>query len=306
MLSLRSILIREVSKAFIKKQNLGKKTLSEERESMESFTKWFKLDKTIQIEKLSIDGLSFEKISHPDAVKGNIIIHLHGGGYTVGSINTHRLLAADIAKAAKAEIFIPEYRLAPENPFPAALTDSLKIYKWILEQGINPSKIIISGDSAGGGLALATFMALKNNGDPLPVGLICISPWVDLLCSGKSHILKSKQDPVLSTEYLKKSALLYAGEEDLKNPLISPLYGDFQGFPPMLIQVGTEEILFDDAITLTEEAKSSRVDVRLSVWDGMWHVWHMVGKFLPESINAINEIGDFAQELFSNNTEEEI
>lgn len=300
MQSIRSFIIRETSRAFIKANNRKSLSIDEQREMMESLTKFVKIPQNINIEKFDIDGVKIEKITHVDADNENIIMHLHGGGYTTCSINTHRLLASAISKASKSQVVLPSYRLAPEYPFPAALDDSLKVYRGLLSQGIKPSNIIISGDSAGGGLAVATVMFLRDNGEQLPIGVICISPWVDLMCTGNSHLTNVKADPTVNIKNLKESALLYAGGEDIQNPLLSPIYGDYQSFPPMLIQVGSEEILLDDSITLAEKARTANVEVNLKVWKGMWHVWHIIGDIIPESRMAIEEIGAFACGLLKN------
>ena len=260
---------------------------------MESLTKLIPVSKEFKIDKVNADGIYSEEIYNPNENNGCVMIHLHGGAYTFGTLNSQHIFATTIAKQTKCMVILPEYRLAPEYPFPAALDDSLKVYKWLLNQGIDSSKIIICGDSAGGGLAVATVMALKENGLELPRGIVCLSPWVDLLAKGESHKTKAKVDFTLCAMDLHKSAKLYAGKENLKNPLISPVYGDFTGFPPMLIHVGTEEILLDDSVMLAEKAREDKVDVTIKIWEGMWHVWHLMGNIVPEGKEAIEEVCEF-------------
>ncbi len=159
----------------------------------------------------------------------------------------------------------------------------LSAYRWLLEQGFEAKNIIIAGDSAGGGLALAITLALRDAGEALPAAVVCISPWTDLNLTGDSYRTKAKTDPILNMKELRHWALCYANEDNLSNPLVSPAYADFHGFPPMLIQVGSEEILLDDALQVAEKAKAAGVDVTLKVWPGMWHVWHATGTWLPEA-----------------------
>jgi epsilon-lactone hydrolase len=206
------------------------------------------------------------------------------------------MMCIPMAQMLKMNLLLPEYRLAPENPFPAALEDALKSYRWLLTQGYKSSDIIVSGDSAGGGLSLATVLALRDAGEPLPAAVVVMSPWADLTHKGQSHVTKADSEAVLKTEVLKEWALCYADEANLSNPLVSPVYADFHGFPPLLIQVGSEEILLDDSLLLTEKAKADGVAVTLKVWDGMWHVWQALGDFLPESRKAFEELGQFVQE----------
>jgi acetyl esterase/lipase len=192
------------------------------------------------------------------------------------------------------------YRLAPEHPYPAALEDSIAAYHWLLTQGVDPSQIIIAGDSSGGGLVLVTMVTLRDAGEQLPAGAVCISPWTDLSLTGASIHQKSKLDPILNPTSLDMYAKFYAGEYELTSPLISPLYADLQELPPLLIQVGADEILLDDAIRLTEKARDARVDVTLEIWDEMFHVFQLI-PFLPETKKAIGSIAEFvSQNLITN------
>ena len=175
-----------------------------------------------------------------------------------------------MAQTLKLKILLPEYRLAPEHPFPAALDDALKTYRWLLAQGHKASNIILSGDLAGGGLALATVLSLRDNKEPLPAAVICISPWADLTLTSQSHVTNAEAESILTIGTLKEWSLAYTAENNLRNPLVSPIYADFHNFPPLLIQVGSDEILLDDARTLADKAKADGVDVTLKIWN--WHV----------------------------------
>ena len=185
------------------------------------------------------------------------------------------------------------YRLAPEHPHPAALEDAITAYRWLLTQGYDPSQIVIAGDSAGGGLALAALLALLDAGEPLPAGAVCISPWTDLALTGASMRSKAKVDHILDPNSLEMYARYYAGIDEVTSPLLSPLYADLKGLPPLLIQVGGDEILLDDATRLAEQAREAGVDVTLEIWDEMFHVFQLVS-FLPETQKAVKHITDFA------------
>jgi acetyl esterase/lipase len=256
------------------------------------------ISKDTKVEKINIDGIQAEWLIPSGADDKKVILYLHGGGYVTGSIEDHRMMCGLLANAAGAKVLIPEYRLAPENPFPAAVDDAVKVYEWLLAQGLPSADIIIAGDSAGGGLSVATVLALKDKSASLPTAVLCLSPWADLTLKGRSHTTKAKADAVLRRDVLHEWALCYTDESNLTNPLVSPVYGDFHGFPPLLIQVGSEEILLDDSLMLAEKAKADGVDVTLKIWDGMWHVWQALGDLIPENKKTFEEIGQFAQRQF--------
>jgi len=224
-----------------------------------------------------------------------VILHLHGGGYTKCSCNTSRLTAAQISAASACSVLVIDYRLAPEHPFPAALEDAAAAYRWLLDQGFEPENIVLLGDSAGGGLGVSTLVTLVANGDKLPCAAVLLSPWADLTGSGESMTTRADADPWMTERECRTSAELYAAGADLGHPLISPLFADLSGLPPLLIQVGTDEILRDDSLRLAENAKGAGVDVTLDVWEGMWHVWHYFAPQLPEGVQAIEKVGEFVQ-----------
>ena len=247
----------------------------------------------VTCEPVDAGGVPAEWIAAPGAVKERVILYLHGGGYVIGSINTHRAMIARIARASNARALAIDYRLAPEHPFPAALDDATRAYKWLLAQGYKPQKIVIAGDSAGGGLTLAALIALRDSSQPLPAGAVPISPWTDLEGTGESVRSRAEKDPMVGQDSLAESAKQYYGAHDPKDPMVSPLHANFRGLPPMLIQVGDAEILLDDATRVAERAKAAGVDVQLEVWDDMIHVWHVFAKLLPEGQQAIDKIGKF-------------
>ena len=256
------------------------------------------IPKTMLAEKINIDEIHSEWLVPAGASHEKVILYLHGGGYVTGCIEDHRMLCGLLATATGVKVLIPEYRLAPENPFPAALDDALKIYHWLLAQGTSSANIIIAGDSAGGGLSVATVLALKDKNVSLPAAVLCLSPWVDLTLKNQSHITKAKVEALLQKDVLREWALCYTDESNLTNPLVSPIFADFHGFPPLLIQVGSEEILFGDSILLAEKAKADGADVTLKIWDGIWHVWQARGGLLPENKKTFEEIGQFVRNQF--------
>jgi acetyl esterase/lipase len=221
-----------------------------------------------------------------------VILYLHGGGYMLGSIHTHRELVSRLSRAAGARGLLIDYRLAPEHPFPAAVDDALAAYRFLLSGGIEPRRIAIAGDSAGGGLTLATLLALRDAGDPLPAAGVGLSPWTDLEGLGASAQPGAVDDPLLTLAGLREMAGRYAPGA-LRNPLASPVHGSYRGLPPLLLQVGTREILLDDSTRVAERARAAGVDVTLEKWDGLIHVWQLFGSEIPEARQAVQAIGDF-------------
>ncbi len=227
-----------------------------------------------------------------------VILYLHGGGYVIGSPKTHRSIAGNIAKGTNLNALVIDYRKAPEHPFPAALDDTVNAYKFLLEQRkYNPRNIILIGDSAGGGLVVALQYYLKEQGLPLPMASVLLSPYLDLKQKGKSVKKNAKNDRFLDVFEMRKWARFYAPEQDLGNPLISPLYGDPTGLPPMLIQASESEVLFDDAKRMTNKARKCGVDVTFQTWKGLVHWWHLFGT-LPEAKEAIDKIIEYINRQF--------
>ncbi len=228
-----------------------------------------------------------------------VILQLHGGGYIGAMRNIYRSFAGLYNELGRGiNVFTPDYRVAPEHPYPAALEDALSAYEWLLQIGCQPEKIVFAGDSAGGGLALALCLYLKDHGRKLPEGLILMSPWTDLTASGESYETNYTRDPLFgNTRDSMIYNLDYAGEEDVKNPYISPLFGSYEGFPPMLVQAGSIEMLLSDSVSLAKKAKAAGVKVRLSIYEEMFHVFQMGELLLPESRQAWEEAGKFLRVL---------
>ncbi len=268
-----------------------------QREFVEKYATQPKRSMGVVTESINAGGVPAEWITLPGVDEDKVLFHLHGGAYVFGSVNSQRNLIAHLAKAGGVRAFAPDFRLAPEHPFPAPLEDVLAAYRWLLSTGIDPENIIMSGDSSGGGLALGALVSLRDAGDPLPVGVVLLSPWTDLAGTGDSMKTKADVDVVCKPDVMIVNAKNYAGGYDLKHPLISPMYADLTGLPPMLIHVGEDEVMLDDSTRLAERAKETGVDVTLEVWKGMMHIFPMYVGVIPESKKSISEIGAFIQKL---------
>jgi acetyl esterase/lipase len=271
----------------------GELDVENKRARLEALSKKVKPSNDLQYTAVIADSVSAEWVAPSGSFTDSVILYLHGGIYTRGSINSHRPLVANIANAAKARALIIDYRLAPEDPFPAAVEDAVIAYRWLLANNIAPNQIVVAGDSAGGGLTLSMLVALRDAGERLPAGAICLSPWTDLAITGESWSTKAKVELILDPEEVLKSAKLYLGNANPQTPLASPLYADLKDFPPLLIHVGTDEILLSDSTRFAERAQAAGVDVNLEVWEGMFHVWHFAANALPEGRRAINRIAQF-------------
>jgi len=246
----------------------------------------------VEVTTLDMGGVAAERLV-PTAVGRRSVLYLHGGGYVFGSPTTHRQLGAAIALAAQASVFVIDYRLAPEHPFPAALDDAMSAYRWLIGVTESPSDMAVAGDSAGGGLAVATLMAARDEGLPLPAACVAISPWADMTCSAASFNSKAGWQPNIERGRLKSLADAYLAGQGDRTPLASPIFGDLAGLPPLLIHVGSEEALLDDSRALHDRAQGAGVETTLEVWDDMVHVWHNYHHRLSEARDAVARIGGF-------------
>ena len=227
--------------------------------------------------------------------KQKAILYVHGGGYAIGSITSHRGLAARLADECGCAALLFNYRLAPENPYPAALHDVAAVYEWLIANDYLPENIIFAGDSAGGGLALATLLYLKDKKKAMPRCAVLLSPWADLTGTQASHHENIMLDPLIDPNSALLWSKLYANGMPLNSPYISPIFGDFSGLPPLIIHVGTEEMLLDDSKRVFEAAQKANVDVEFEIWDGMVHVFHQFWHILPEAKTAFQKIGNFVK-----------
>lgn len=245
------------------------------------------------VEKVTAGAVPGEWITTPGADAERVILFLHGGGYCLGSCSSHRGLASLLSRAAGVRALIIDYRLAPEHPFPAGLEDAVAAYRWLLGRGVDPKHIAVAGDSAGGGLTLATLLSLRDAGDPLPAGAVLLSPWTDLALTGESLVTRAELDPVLGKASMLGMTRWYIGDMDPRTPLASPLYAEMRGLPPLLVHVGDHEVLLDDAVRVATRARAAGVDVTLEVWDEMWHVFHATAPRVPEARQAVEKVGEF-------------
>jgi monoterpene epsilon-lactone hydrolase len=238
-------------------------------------------------------GVRAEWTATPNAVATRAILYVHGGGYVIGSLDSHRHAAAEIGRAAAARVLALDYRLAPEHPFPAPVEDALAGYRHLLAQSFSPAQIAIAGDSAGGGLVVAAMLAIREAGLPQPACGWCISPWVDMESTGESITAKAAEDPVVQRAGLDFMARTYLAGADPRHPHASPLHGDLAGLAPLLIQVGAAETLLDDATRLAARAGAAHVAVTLEIWPEMIHVWHVMHPVLAAGRRAIASGGAF-------------
>lgn len=263
------------------------------RRSFERMTDGFTIDVPARYSRVNAGGVTAEWVTAEGASDSRVVLYFHGGGYIIGSPRTHRAMLAHLSKAAGARVLSLDYRLAPEHPFPAPVEDSTAAYRWLLQEGFDPARIALGGDSAGGGLTVAALVQIRYLGLPVPAAGVCISPWVDMEGLGESMETRAKADPMVSKENLMVSAKTYLGGADPRAPLAAPLYADLRGLPPLLIQVGDAETLLDDSTRLAGVAREAGVDVRMDVWDDMIHVWHVFAPILPEGKQAISQAGEF-------------
>ena len=238
-------------------------------------------------------GVNAEWVSWLGVAEDKVLLYLHGGGYVFGGPDSHRDLAWRLAKESGVRVLVVDYRLAPEHPFPAALDDATRSYRWLLEQGIAPENISVAGDSAGGGLAAALVLNLTNLGVKLPKAVVMISPWADLAMTGDSMKTNADKDAMLSPEAISRFANFYLGDSNPKAPLASPVFADLSGFPPALILVGSTEVLLSDAETIAQKINDSGGLATLEIWPKMPHVFPLFAGIIPEGKAAVSQISEF-------------
>jgi monoterpene epsilon-lactone hydrolase len=271
-------------------------TVADRRQGFDRLADKFPVEPDVTCEKVDAAGVPAEWVVAPGAENRRVLLYLHGGGYVIGSINTHRDLAGRLSRAAAARVLLIDYRLAPEYPHPAAVEDATTAYRWLRRHGATPAHTVIAGDSAGGGLTIATLVTLRDAGEALPAAGVCISPWVDLEGIGESMTTRASVDPIVQRQGLVWFANLYLGGAHPRTPLAAPLYADLHGLPPLFIHVGTAETLLDDATRLAERARTAGVDVTLEVCEEMIHVWHLFAAMLPEGQQAIERVGAYIRQ----------
>ncbi len=245
---------------------------------------------------LALPGVRGEWVSHPRSAADRVVLYVHGGAFCMGSPMSHRKLVAHICAQGEARALSLDYRLAPEHPFPAALEDTLAAWRYLRGSGLAPSRIAFAGDSAGGNIVLVALIVLRDAGEPLPAAAVCLSPPTDLTGGSASLVSRAQMDPLIRLESVIPLLRAYVGRTLPSDPRVSPLLADLRGLPPLLIHVGSREVLYDDSIRFAEKAREAGVDVRLEVGTDLWHVWHATVPYVPEAKSAVVGIGQFLRE----------
>jgi monoterpene epsilon-lactone hydrolase len=260
--------------------------------------KAFGLPPDVTVQPVSANGVRAEWTSTPDADLSSAVLYLHGGGYVICSLVSHRHLMAEVGRAAGTRTLAIDYRLAPEHPFPAPVEDTVAAYRYLLDSGLRPRRIALAGDSAGGGLVVGALLAMREAGLPLPACGWCISPWVDMEALGQSFADRAEADPTVQKATIQMMAQWYLGGADPRHPHAAPIHGDLRGLPPLLIQVGAAETLLDDSVALARKAGAADVPVELQIWPEMIHIWHIYFPMLSAGRRAIASGGSFVRNAF--------
>ena len=301
MISLRGRMIRFMSKQFFKRIKPDA-DIDKLRSEFEAIGTKMRPADGVQVRHANIAGIECDWLVPEGCDDAPVLYYLHGGAYVMGSPKTHRRMVSHIVSRAGMRALLPDYRLAPENPFPASLEDSTGVYRALIKGGVDPTNMAIGGDSAGGNLAMATLLALRDAGDPLPATCFLLSPWLDLAAKGESHETRAKHDPWFRPEDMPEVVRKYCSEYDLKNPLVSPVYADASDLPPTLIQVGDHEILLSDSTRLADNISNAGGDVTLQIWPEMWHVFQFFIGQMPESKKAIKRIAEYLRQQLGEHT----
>lgn len=274
--------------------------VEQQRRGWEEAVSGVVLPPSITITAVDVGGIPGEWVtSSEQQTDDTTILYVHGGGFTAGSCKTHRELAARIVEASGSRLLLIDYRLAPEFPCPAAVDDVVTAYRWLLDSGLVHEQIVIAGESSGGALIIAALVKLRDAGVSQPAAAVLISPWVDLTMSGPTIESRAEVDPLTTKAGLEEASRYYLSGCDPRDPIASPLFADLQGLPPTLIHVGDHEILLSDSLQLAAKMQAAGVNVQLAIWDEMWHVWHGWAADVPESREAIIQIGEFIRQRFA-------
>jgi acetyl esterase/lipase len=296
-MSVRAELVRLGLRWLMKPSNAPGVTIPRRRERMANFQRWVPPPpREVEEEDGALGGVPALRVATPTSHPGRHVLYLHGGGYVAGSPELYRHLLWRFAEAAGAQVAALAYRLAPEHPFPAALDDAVAAWHGLLAEGADPGLTAVIGDSAGGGLALALALRLRDAAAPLPTAIVGMSPWTDLALTGASLRSNAAVDPMLNADDIPHLAARYLAGADPCHPYASPLYGDPEGLPPTLIQVGSDEILRDDAVRMAERMRQAGCRIDLEIWPRMPHVWHGFAPVMPEARAAIARIGAFVRQ----------
>ncbi len=292
-------IVRAITAAIVELKDPETADVQQTRELFDRIAGLFPAADRVDVERVSFAGLPAEWLSPVTPVANKVLLYLHGGAYILGSCASHRHMVSYLARYTGIRALLPEYRLAPEHPFPAAIDDATRVYRALLEQGIRPADIVVAGDSAGGGLTMAMLLSLRDAGDPMPATAILLSPWVDLATRGESMATRSEQDPWFHEDDIDLVARYYCDARDLDNPLVSPVYAELHGLPPVHIQVGDHEVLLSDSTRLADGIRTAGGEASVDIWEGMWHVFQMFVSLMPESRRALRKLAMTIQEELS-------
>jgi len=305
MTSLRARFVRRTTRAFFKTVDAEKADVHAMRNTWHAAAKVLWTPGKVTVEQKIIGGLNAEWLTPKGCPDDKLLLYLHGGAYVMGNCATHRQMVSHLAKFSGIKALLPEYRLAPEHPFPSAIADAVGLYRSLLADGYAAENIVIAGDSAGGGLTMATLLSLRNDGDPLPAAACLLSPWLDLAANGDSMTTRAEKDPWFQPEDMPIVAAYYCREEELTHPLVSPVYADLSGLPPLYIQVGEDEILLSDSTRAAEKVRAAGGEVEIEIWPGMWHVFQAFLVQVPESKKAVKKIGSYVRRALKNESSSE-
>lgn len=295
MSSFRAKAMRAVTGAWFRSVNAQKADVHRMR------TVWHALANTlwtasgVDVRRTDFAGMRAEWLTPQAPARGKAMLYLHGGAYVFGNCATHRQLVSYVARACNVRALVIEYRLAPEHPFPAAIEDSLAAYRALRDEGYGPGDIVLAGDSAGGGLVMALLLSLRDAGEQMPAGAVMLSPWLDLTASGESMTTRAKRDPWFKPPDMPIIASYYCEEDEYRNPLVSAVYADVAGLPPIYIQVGDDEILLSDSTRIAEKLEAAGGEVTLEIWPDMFHVFQVFVHQMPESREAIDKFVPFVR-----------
>ncbi len=284
----------EAIRQMVAASGLDAGTIPEQRQAMEATAGMQRLPDGVTVETTTVAGRPAEWIAPDTDANQSVVIYLHGGAYCIGSLSTHRNLVSRLALAYGGRVLNLDYRLAPEDPHPAAIDDVVAAYCELLDHGLDPSDMALAGDSAGGGLTVAALLAIRDAALPMPAAAVCLSPWADLTQSASTFDTRAEADPMVTKAMLDEMADAYLAGRPATDPLASPALGDLTGLPPLLVQVGDAEVLLDDSIRLRDAALAAGVEVTLDVWPDMIHVFQAFPpELLPESDQSLTKVGAF-------------
>jgi len=298
LISRRARIVRWITSWYIRRTNVRTADILKIRGRLDFIGRLLIRAFGVRVERTTVAGLHAEWLRPKHAAADRVLLYLHGGAYLIGSCRSHGQMVSHIARAGGINALVPEYRLAPEHKFPAAIEDCVAVYRELVRSGIRPENIVIAGDSAGGGLTVATLLTLRDAGDPLPAAAVLLSPYLDVTASGESATTRAARDPWFRAEDMEVVVSNYCADDQVRNPLVSPVFADVTGLPPVLIQVGDDEILLSDSTRFADKMQAAGNRVEIEIWPEMWHVFQLfIGK-MPEARKAINKIGAYLRALY--------